>query len=412
MQDINCELTPLTNNGRGRGRKCVSNGTSGRYGYYLDFVRHIWLEISTFFWKLVIFLLLLIIINTILRSIFVKETSLMFTSSVKGQSNGLSIEHYAITKEERAPHLFWIVTDLELSANTKYPHQLTKQGILLENYHISQAPTSISVNRVSALISKYAHRMTLDDVHALSAHSTNDNEDGEDMENAVDVEGDDDVDDNDDVNEEEDGVNAVIISESEGAVDDGVWSMDSYFDAFDVNGYRVETLSHFEMDSFTSTVNGIATDSPPLLMYIEMDDVGSLRTFDAEIGRIVSYLKRRESLEVWQNSLLIISSDSNPFSLLCGPRIPNKQRGIRSHALFDVTDWQQTLLHFSTHHQYGEGEDIESITSSSSSSLATNEVDGFDLWDTIIYGAQSPRTEIPKEIVENVQVVTREVVIT
>merc|ERR1711879_1118044 len=127
-----------------------------------------------------------------------------------------------------------------------------------------------------------------------------------------------------------------------------------------------------------------------------MDGVDSMRSFDAEIGRILKYLKRRENLEIWQNSLLIISSDSNPFSVICGPRIPNKQRGIRSHALFDVTDWQQTLLHFSSHQQGEEGGESE-----------LNELDGFDLWNTIIYGEESPRTEVPTQRVSNKEVVTR-----
>merc|ERR1719229_1854007 len=111
-----------------------------------------------------------------------------------------------------------------------------------------------------------------------------------------------------------------------------------------------------------------------------MDDVESMRSFDAEIGRILKYLKQRENLEIWQNSLLIITSDSNPFSVICGPRIPNKQRGIRSHALFDVTDWQQTLLHFSSHQQ-GEEEDEDM---ESANEWHQDKVDGFDLWDTII----------------------------
>merc|ERR1712217_1023730 len=115
-----------------------------------------------------------------------------------------------------------------------------------------------------------------------------------------------------------------------------------------------------------STLDDITADSSPLLMYIEMDDVESMRSFDAEIGRILKYLKQRENLEIWQNSLLIITSDSNPFSVICGPRIPNKQRGIRSHALFDV-------------------------------------------WDTIIYGEESPRTEVPTQRVSNKEVVTRHV---
>ena len=345
LEDINCELTPLTN-GRGRRGKGALNGSGGRYGYYLDFVRRLWLEISTLFWKFVIFLLLLIIMNTILRSIFVKETSLMFTSSVKGQGGGLSVEHYALSQEERAPHLFWIVTDSELTANTKYLHQLSRQGIVFENYHISEQPTSASVNRVSALISKYAHRLTADDVDGG----------GE----GLDIDGD-----------------------------------HSYFEAFDASGYGVETLSHFELSSFKEAVDAVAadTDSPPVLMYIVLDDAASMRSVDAEIGRIVSYLQRRESLEVWQNALLIVSSDSAPFAMLCGPRIPNKQRGIKSQTLFDVTDWQRTLLHFSGHSE-------------------TEDIDGFDLWDSIIYGAESPRTEVPTQTLSNVEVVTRDAVIT
>jgi len=366
MQDPDCELTPLTKNGRGRRRKCASSGGGGRYAYYLDFVRQIWLEISTLFWKLVIFLLLLVIVNTILRSILVKETSLMFTSSVKGQSNGLSSDRYALSAAQSPPHLFWIVTDLEVSGNTKYLHELTKQGIVLQRYHISEDPASPSINRVSALISKYSHHLTADDL-ALSVDDSN-------IGPPLDAEA---LNENEPLNPEQ---------ERKG-------SKASYFRAFDAAGYRVEMLSRFDFEAFRGSVDGLSADSPPILMYIEMDGVGSMRSLDAEIGRIVSYLKRRESVEIWQNSLLIVSSDSNPFSVLSGPRIPNKQRGTRSKALFDVTDWQQTLLHFAIH-------------------PVDDGLDGYDLWDSIIYGADSPRTELPKygEPLDE-EVVRRDVVI-
>jgi len=135
------------------------------------------------------------------------------------------------------------------------------------------------------------------------------------------------------------------------------------------------------------------SESNPFLIYVILDQQQSANKFDNKIEQITSYLKLKKNHDIWQNSLLVVSSDNNKnaFSLISGPRIPNKKRGIKSQALFHSVDWEPTLLHFSKLIQDKE-----------------QDVDGYDLWDAIIYNKISPRTDIPAT---NIQITNNHVII-
>merc|ERR1712154_551349 len=99
----------------------------------------------------------------------------------------------------------------------------------------------------------------------------------------------------------------------------------------------------------------------------------SMKTFDDEIENVVSYYSAKSNVDIWQNTLVVVNSDYNEenahsFALLSGPRIPSKKRGSSySNPVYSV-DWIPTLL----------GD-------------ADNSMDGFDMWDSIIYNKLSPR---------------------
>eukprot|EP01084_Bolivina_argentea_P087826 158592_1 len=138
------ELTPLTeglysNKSKYKYNSLLSTNSNG-FNYYIHLIKYIWSQISIYFWKLLIFLLILIIINTILRSLFKKETNLIFTSMNNDNTDILN-SNYMLSNNEIPLNLIWIVTDFELQTeNSNYLNTLTKQGILLENYHISIPP--------------------------------------------------------------------------------------------------------------------------------------------------------------------------------------------------------------------------------------------------------------------------------
>ena len=305
------ELTPLNDQ-----THAYYYSSSKHHGDRFAYFKYAWSQISEYFWKCAILLFGLLVVNIILKSIFFKQTSLMFTSTT---NDNLSNFDELNVIDGIQPNIIWIVTanHIKLNEHTQFLNKLVSNSVLLEEYYVSPQPATPSMNRMSSLISKYTYKLTENDMNAISC-----------------------------------------------------------FDAFLSQKYQIKKL-------YDDTVTWIedehsSTDSAPFLMYIQLDDEDSMKRFDDKIKQIVSYYKAKRNVDIWQNSVLIISSDYNKnengksFALLSGPRVPSKKRGTTYLNAFHSVDWTPTLL--------------DSIG---------DDVDGFDLWDSIIYNKLSPRTNIP-----------------
>ena len=120
-------------------------------------------NLSKYFWRLVIFLTLVIIILTIVHSFFFNETSYTLTSTADKNR----FKHNPTTSEPFQPHIIWIIADdlgySDVSYNgaeikTSNIDYLASQGVVLTQHYVQPlgAPT-----RASLMTGRFAFRMGL-----------------------------------------------------------------------------------------------------------------------------------------------------------------------------------------------------------------------------------------------------------
>jgi len=203
-------------------------------------------------------------------------------------------------------------------------NKLSSNGVLLEEYFVSPPPATPSMNRISSLMSTYDHQITNEDINV------------------------------------------------------------NHFEPFSSQNYQIKQLHDSTLVEETAHS---FSNSFPFLLYIELDNGmdPSMQTLDDEIGNVLSYYAAKSNVDVWQNTLLIVSSDYNTdsdaksFALLSGPRIPSKKRGTTySNKVYSV-DWIATIC----------------------KACNADTMDGFDMWDSIIYNKLSPRTTTNNNIERN-----------
>ena len=133
------ELTPLNVNCINYDKNICINIDIDNDNNFKYKIKYIWYKLYGYFWKFIFFLLILVIINTILRSMLRTTPNLIFASSINKDYSNNNDNNDILLQNKILPNIIWIDTDYILKnedvENDKLylKNKLIEQGTLFEN---------------------------------------------------------------------------------------------------------------------------------------------------------------------------------------------------------------------------------------------------------------------------------------